>query len=109
MEVCHTCDNPPCVRPDHLWLGTHRQNMADQMGKGRGSPPPRVSGDQHWTRRHPEKVLRGPRHPRAKFSDALVAEIRAERASKGTSLRGLAAAYGMSLAHAASIVSGARR
>lgn len=35
MLVCHTCDNPACCNPEHLWLGTNKENQQDSLKKGR--------------------------------------------------------------------------
>lgn len=84
--VCHRCDNPRCVRPDHLFLGTHKENLSDAGRKGRMRGLTGVKGEQH---------------PKSKLTDAQRAEIRSLR---GREKQGLTARrFGVSQACISSI------
>ena len=56
LHVLHRCDNPLCVNPEHLFLGTRVDNMQDMIEKGRAPTHPSIS--------HPESVVRGEKHHR---------------------------------------------
>lgn len=75
-EVCHRCDDPLCVNPRHLFLGTQKDNVRDMVEKGRG----RWNWAPGWVEieRHPECRRRGEDHPGAKLTEDAVREIRRE-------------------------------
>ena len=55
--VLHECDNPPCVNPNHLFLGTHKDNARDRDEKGRGALP-KIKGSKHWNAKFHESDVR---------------------------------------------------
>lgn len=75
--VLHRCDNPPCVNPAHLFLGTHADNVADMIAKGRQVHP------------------RGSDHPMAKLTECDVVAVRT-RLKGGESRAAIAASLGVS-------------
>ena len=83
--VLHHCDNPPCVNPSHLFLGTRGDNNRDALKKGR-QVPGRALGDLNGSRKHPERLLRGQQNPSARLSEEKVRVIRRRYAEGQTSL-----------------------
>lgn len=56
--LCHQCDNPACVRPDHLVSGTQQDNMDEREARGRGGQDKR-RGQDNGRHTHPESTLKG--------------------------------------------------
>lgn len=81
--VCHRCDNPKCVNPDHLFLGTHQDNVDDQVAKGR--------------------QVKGTVNGRAKLTED---DVLAIRAAEGVLQKDLAAQFGISRQQVSNIRNG---
>jgi hypothetical protein len=91
MDICHRCDNRRCVRPDHLFVGTTADNLADMRTKGRANDPARGS--------------RGDRNGRARLTWEQVREIR-RRWAAGEQQRSLAREFGLGSTTVGHIVHG---
>jgi len=74
--VCHRCDNPPCFNPAHLHWGTHADNVADKVSKGRQP--------------------RGEKHGVARLTDAQVRWLKSSQEAAGLSLSQAAGRLGVS-------------
>lgn len=97
MLICHRCDTPQCVNPDHLFLGTSADNNFDRDSKGRhgfSAPKNPASGERNGARTKPEQVRRGSQINTCKLNEQAVRLIR-ERHASGTSARTLAKELGM--------------
>ena len=90
LDVCHSCDNRKCINPDHLFLGTRADNMADAVAKGRHA--------------------HGSMLPHTKLTACISAEITA-MAKQGHQYKEIAARFGICRQHAGQIAikNGVRR
>lgn len=73
FQSCHHCDNPKCVRPSHLFKGTNADNQIDSRKKGRAF---KIGEMQHFSKKYPERVLKGEQIHTAVLTEEKVREIR---------------------------------
>lgn len=86
MHICHHCDNPPCVNPAHLFVGTRNDNMRDMVAKGRSR--------------------KGERHNQVQLTESQVLEIRREWAAGGQTQTQIAVRFNTNKANVSQIVRG---
>lgn len=83
LFICHRCDNPRCVRPDHLFAGTQKQNIQDAVSKGRMARGDRQGSRKVFLSRAPAELreptnayARGAKHGMSKLTEPKIRTIR---------------------------------
>lgn len=89
--VLHTCDNPRCINPEHLRVGTQKDNIHDCISKNRFKKPPRLAGEHN---------------PKAKLTWEKVRQLRLEASLSSKSYKELAEDYKISATMVSGIVRG---
>jgi len=84
--VCHSCDNPPCLNPEHFFAGTNADNLRDMVEKGRAA--------------------KGEKHSQAKLTDEKVLDIRLKYRTGEYTYNELRQEYGIGLTQISNIVNG---
>ena len=87
MLVCHSCDNPSCINPNHLFMGTPKDNTQDMIKKGRRANQ------------------KGSKHPSAKLNEDQICLIKNQRSS-GKTLKDIASQFNVSFQAISSICKG---
>lgn len=85
--VCHKCDNPLCINPNHLFLGTYKDNIVDMISKGRDT-------------------MIGERNSMAKLTEKNVLSIREQYSIGGVTYKQLAIKHGVSITVIHQVVKG---
>lgn len=82
VNVLHTCDNPPCCEPSHLFVGTQAVNQADKVAKGR-----QARGDGHWTRQPEYAALLSDVNRRRRAHQTTAIQLKGPRRLKSSRLK----------------------